>query len=598
MKKLLMMLIGIILSFSVCAQHFNNLYGHKAPSGVLDGTPISFLVTGYSTSHTPADRPWPTILQEMLNMHAGNNTAYFIFKHSVGGTPIAKWTNICGTGSHIQDAITSYIDPATQIPQGIPVPSIMLAQQSLQWAFGDCDDRYTTIENPADTALINLGVSAIQNYVNSFLDAGMEKVYMATHIYKTGNYTLNLYGERWGLAKAIEETTNLLPGPELFTVTRQLFPEGFAPDMIHPGPEVATIMAVYWYLAMAGENADLDIAQLYADSAGIDLSSTLSDNMVAFWPFNELSGNLAYDSTENHFDGQIFSAERVPGFSGNALDFDGIDDYVEVSDHNNFAPEQFSSLNTGTISFWFKYEDIYNGGTVPESLPILYFGQSSDQDPQNGLEIYLGHNNLQTKQNIYFTVHLDGGVELCFNNPTNLDAGTWYHYAVVIDSFDHRGYINGVEFNKHYNAGTDINHHGFFSTVPEGLNELLAIGYGRFSSNRFWHFNGAIDDVMIFDQVLSSVEVQNLYNEVMPSEISPADAVTVNVFPNPTTGVVNIDVGKEFGDFFVTVYNQAGQVVFYSQNQKVLSLSILSQGIYSLSIRSANQILRTRVLII
>ena len=194
MKKLLFILPGIILNLTVFGQHFPVLYDHQAPPGVLDGTPISFLVTGYSTSHTPGDRPWPAILQEMLNSHAGNESTYFVFKHTVGGTPIARWTNICGTGSHIRDAISFYIDPATKISEGVPKPTIMLAQQSLQWALGDCKDRKTSIKGPDDTARINLGASAIRLYANSFLDAGIDKVYMAMHIYKTGDYTLNLYG--------------------------------------------------------------------------------------------------------------------------------------------------------------------------------------------------------------------------------------------------------------------------------------------------------------------------------------------------------------------------------------------------------------------
>ncbi len=271
MKILCILLLGFLLRLPAGAQHFTALYDHEAPSGVLDGTSKSFLVTGYSTSHRPKNRPWPAILQEMLIRHAGNDSTYFVFKHTVSGTPIAKWTNICGTGSHIQDAVSFYINPATKIPEAVPVPSIMLAQQSLQWAFGDCKDRKTGIESQDDEERINLGNRAIQLYAGSFLDAGIEKVYMATHIYKDGDYTLNLYGERWALARAIDETVNLLPGPELFEISKQMFPDGFAEDMKHPGADLANIMAVYWYLVLAGENADMEMARIYSGSAGIDL---------------------------------------------------------------------------------------------------------------------------------------------------------------------------------------------------------------------------------------------------------------------------------------------------------------------------------------
>ena len=591
MMKLKIIIIAIIVAVPAYAQHFNNLYNHTAPASVLDGSVKSFLVTGYSTSHTPNDRPWPLILQEMLNLHAGNDTSYFVFKHTVSSTPIAKWTDICGTGSHIQDAIFDYINPGSQIPQGIPIPTIMLAQQSLQWAFGDCDDRYTNIESPGDTARINKAVDAIQLYTNSFLNAGIDNVYMATHIYKTGDYPLNLYGERWGLAKAIEETDNLLPGPELFTISKQLFPDGFADDKVHPGPEVATMMAVYWYLVLAAENADMQMAQDYATSAGVDLNHSLSENLIAYWPFNEAETDIAFDSTENHLDGQVFSSDRVAGYSETALDFDGVDDFVKISDYNTFAPKQISSLDKGTIAFWFNYESIYNGDIVPESLPILYFGQSSDADPQNGLEIYIGHNNLETSQKIFFTVHLNGRVELCFNNPTDLNSGSWYHYAVAIDSLDHRGYINGVEFNRIYNAGSSINHHGFFSTVPDGLNELLTIAYGRFSSNRFWHFNGIIDEVMIFDKALSSEEIQEIYNGTLAIENTDNNNDPLKVFPNPTSGILNIELNQEYKDFTVRIYNQVGQTIFSGRNTKQINLSSQASGIYFISIQTDTEIL-------
>ena len=371
MKKNLIILIWVILASPVSAQYFNNLYNHKAPESVLNGMEKSFLVTGYSTSHQPSERPWPTILQEILNLHAGNNTTYFVFKHTVGGTPIAKWTTICGTGEHIQNAVSRFINPASEIPSGVPAPKIILAQQSLQWAFGDCGDRTTNVENPADSVKIEMGSEAIQLYTNEFLNSGIDKVYMATHIYKTGNYPLDLYGERWALARAISEMENLLPGPELFNITKQLFPDGFASDKVHPGPKVATMMAVYWYLVLAGENAKMNIAQQFADEADINLNLTLNENLVAHWTFNENEGEIAYDSTENHLDGQIYSAERIERENGFALNFDGVGDFARVMDYNYKAPEQISTLNKGTISFWFKFNDIKNGNTIPESLPIF-----------------------------------------------------------------------------------------------------------------------------------------------------------------------------------------------------------------------------------
>ena len=85
--------------------------------------------------------------------------------------------------------------------------------------------------------------------------------------------------------------------------------------------------------------------------------------------------------------------------------------------------------------------------------------------------------------------------------------------AVAIDSLDHRGYINGEEFEKSYNARTTSYHHAFFATVPDENLDVFLIVYGRFSGRAFSHFNGAIDDLMIFNRALHSDEIKQIYTK-------------------------------------------------------------------------------------
>ncbi|MCK5606888.1 hypothetical protein KAR91_33610, partial [Candidatus Pacearchaeota archaeon] len=64
-----------------------------------------------------------------------------------------------------------------------------------------------------------------------------------------------------------------------------------------------------------------------------DLSSTASPRDVC-WNFDEGVGNVLNDVTGNGNDGTVFGATWVTGYSGNALQFDGQNDYVATS----FAP--------------------------------------------------------------------------------------------------------------------------------------------------------------------------------------------------------------------------------------------------------------------
>ena len=59
-------------------------------------------------------------------------------------------------------------------------------------------------------------------------------------------------------------------------------------------------------------------------------------NPRGYWLMDEGSGSVIYDETENDNDGTISGASWVDGISGSGLDFDGSNDYVEVSSPNLF----------------------------------------------------------------------------------------------------------------------------------------------------------------------------------------------------------------------------------------------------------------------
>ncbi|PXF51347.1 MAG: hypothetical protein C4B55_02845 [Candidatus Methanophagaceae archaeon] len=73
------------------------------------------------------------------------------------------------------------------------------------------------------------------------------------------------------------------------------------------------------------------------------------EGLVAEWRFDEGAGSVLHDSSGNGNDGVIHGATWTEGKFGNALRFDGQDDFVEVP-HS-------SSLNLGkyfTITTWIK----------------------------------------------------------------------------------------------------------------------------------------------------------------------------------------------------------------------------------------------------
>ena len=54
----------------------------------------------------------------------------------------------------------------------------------------------------------------------------------------------------------------------------------------------------------------------------------------AYWKFDECSGDILEDSSGHDHDGTIYGATWTGGWSGCALDFDGVNDYVDLDAHS------------------------------------------------------------------------------------------------------------------------------------------------------------------------------------------------------------------------------------------------------------------------
>ncbi|UCF49565.1 MAG: hypothetical protein JSU91_07390 [Thermoplasmatales archaeon] len=61
----------------------------------------------------------------------------------------------------------------------------------------------------------------------------------------------------------------------------------------------------------------------------------LNDDFInAFWQFDECSGDVVEDSSTHNYDGTRYGATWITGgYSGCALDFDGVNDYVDLTSH-------------------------------------------------------------------------------------------------------------------------------------------------------------------------------------------------------------------------------------------------------------------------
>ena len=84
----------------------------------------------------------------------------------------------------------------------------------------------------------------------------------------------------------------------------------------------------------------------------IIMSYEYDDYVAGYWKFDTGSGDTAYDSSDNGFDGDIYGASWVSGHSGYALDFDGSNDYLALDSYSSSLG--FNKTDDMIFSFWIK----------------------------------------------------------------------------------------------------------------------------------------------------------------------------------------------------------------------------------------------------
>lgn len=166
------------------------------------------------------------------------------------------------------------------------------------------------------------------------------------------------------------------------------------------------------------------------------------------------------------------------GLRGNALDFDGIDDYVQMQHPSGAFSNAFS------ISTWVKWQP-----SSPSDIDFIC-ANSFEQ-----LEIHTGATNNNLRFIPASGVFLDAGPVL----PVN----TWVHVACAysVDPAEAHIWVNGVEQNWTNNGYNPV------GTAISG--SLDSFFLGRRSDGSFY-YQGRLDEFSLWNIVLSSAQVSTL----------------------------------------------------------------------------------------
>jgi len=176
---------------------------------------------------------------------------------------------------------------------------------------------------------------------------------------------------------------------------------------------------------------------------------------------------------------------------GNMLEFDGVDDYVEIPDSPDFT------TNTISVAAWVKALAQYDGRIASHY----------DHGPyQRSWTMYVGREGSLDK----FCVSLTDTGEYYYGHRKSYETSepvfdnTWHYVGFTFDapSSSLKLYVDGIEDTN----PTKICDDPITSLFDSSAN--VTIGCDLYYGSTCHYFEGAIDDVRIYDRVLSAEEIQ------------------------------------------------------------------------------------------
>lgn len=188
--------------------------------------------------------------------------------------------------------------------------------------------------------------------------------------------------------------------------------------------------------------------------------------------------------TEN---GTIGTTTSVPtSYSGDARTFPGSTSDT-LSQADGGSTDISGADQAITFCLWF------NTSSFGSERTLAAKGRISDTE---GWRLFLE----ETTQTLELTMSSDGTTTVKAAGATTLSTDTWYHGCFVYDDTDVRIYLNGsVDTNGGENP----------LTYSSGINDNTEPFYiGRSASQ---YFSGSVDEVIIFNEALTSTQIEEIY---------------------------------------------------------------------------------------
>lgn len=217
--------------------------------------------------------------------------------------------------------------------------------------------------------------------------------------------------------------------------------------------------------------------------------ASLNDGLVAYYPFN---GN-ANDESGNGNNGTVYGATLAEDRFGNtnsAYNFDGQDDYIQIS-----HTDSFNFTNGVTISIWAK-PNLENTGPHSDWMYLIRKNIEDWSGAPGEMSCSIA---FETVNNVYLTnLRATSDTYYIQRSSSELPADQFIHFLSVYDGSTLKLYVQGI-LKESIPASNNVNNTTFDIYIGKQLS--------------YWFYKGIIDDIRIYNRGLAESEIQQLYYE-------------------------------------------------------------------------------------
>lgn len=343
--------------------------------------------------------------------------------------------------------------------------------------------------------------------------------------------------------------------------------------------------------------------------------STITKGLVAYYPFNG-NGNDASVNNNNLTNAGAIPTIDKDGIASGAMLFSGAQYMIG---NNKALPSKGSAR---TISFW-----VNNGTKHSDNSGQTYFSYGP-QKLNEGFQIF-SRGTRQGSANIIRVSPIGQDLDHNYTYQEN----TWIHLLATYENKKVKLWIDGQLVDS------------AIATNPWNTTlDSIVIGRNDLRHSFAGFFNGALDELRIYNRVLSNKEIEGLFTGCLDTTLTINDSINsgdsvliggvyqtaagtytdslkskagcdsiivtnlfvkpntktqvrliesnlrISVFPNPTTGIVSLkglDSGEKQN---IKVINVTGEVIYRQENsgesEVAIDLSEQRSGIYFISINS------------